>query len=186
VERSFRTTQDRLVKGLRVARVKTLAAANRFLDEEFLPWWNQHLTVAPANATDAHRALGPEHSLPGILSRVETRQVQNDYTLSIESRRYAIARESIGAGLRGATVRIEFRLDGQLAARFGERYLTLSACAERPEPAVAPAPPKLRTQKKPQPSANSRASLDRLFRQPGPSVLATARIDRTRTVQRLG
>src|SRR5438309_2401918 len=43
VERSFQTAQDRLVKGLRVAGINTLEGANRYLEEEFLPWWNQHL-----------------------------------------------------------------------------------------------------------------------------------------------
>ena len=51
VERSFSTAQDRLVKGLRVAGAKTMEEANRYLEQEFLPWWNQHLTVAPANPT---------------------------------------------------------------------------------------------------------------------------------------
>ncbi len=37
IERSFGTAQDRLVKGLRVAGVRTLAEANRYLEEEFLP-----------------------------------------------------------------------------------------------------------------------------------------------------
>jgi transposase len=80
VERSFGTAQDRLVKGLRVAGAKTLQQANRYLEEEFLPWWNQHLRVEPAHAADAHRPLGPGHNLAAALSRVETRQVGNDYT----------------------------------------------------------------------------------------------------------
>jgi DNA-binding Lrp family transcriptional regulator len=63
VERSFQTAQDRLVKGLRVAQVKTLEQANRYLETEFLPWWNQHLKVVAKNSTDAHRPLGAEHDL---------------------------------------------------------------------------------------------------------------------------
>ena len=43
VERQFKTTQDRLVKSLRVAGVNTMEAANAYLDAEFLPWWNQTL-----------------------------------------------------------------------------------------------------------------------------------------------
>ncbi|SPE39408.1 hypothetical protein SBA3_320026 [Candidatus Sulfopaludibacter sp. SbA3] len=51
-----------MVKGPRVAGARTLEEANHYLEdleEEFLPWWNQHLVTAPANATDAHRPLGP-------------------------------------------------------------------------------------------------------------------------------
>jgi hypothetical protein len=53
VERSFGTAQDRLVKGLRVAGARTLEEANGYLENEYLPWWNQHLGVAPANPADA-------------------------------------------------------------------------------------------------------------------------------------
>src|SRR6202035_522069 len=104
--------QDRLVKGLRVAGARTLEEANGYLAEDFLPWWNQHLVIAPANATDAHRALSPEHNLAASLSEVETRQIDNDYTLQVDGEFRRIERSSICAGLRGATVRIERRLDG--------------------------------------------------------------------------
>jgi biotin operon repressor len=68
IERSFNTAQDRLVKGLRVAKAKTIEQANAYLDNEFLPWWNQTLTVVPAVADNAHRPLGKEHSLAASLS----------------------------------------------------------------------------------------------------------------------
>lgn len=140
VERSFQTAQDRLVKGLRVAGVKTLVDANRYLEQEFLPWWNQHLVVAPANATNAHRPLDGEHNLAAILSSVETRQVGNDYTLRIHGNKHQIARASIRPGLRGATVRVEKRLDGSLAVAYQGRYLELQECS--PAKPVAATPPR--------------------------------------------
>src|SRR6185312_10604093 len=63
VERSFDTAQDRLVKEMRVAGVKTLAEANQYLHDEFLPWWNSTLTVEAASADDAHRKLDKQHDL---------------------------------------------------------------------------------------------------------------------------
>jgi hypothetical protein len=135
VERGFGTAQDRLVKGLRVARAKTLEEANGYLDNEFLPWWNQTLTVRPTVADDAHRPLGKAYSLAATLSHVETRQVANDYTIRFEKKLYQIARASVYAGLRGGTVRVEKRLDGTLAVRFRNRYLSVSECAARPKTA---------------------------------------------------
>ena len=41
VERNFGTAQDRLVKGMRVAGVKTIEQANRYLDEDYLAWWER-------------------------------------------------------------------------------------------------------------------------------------------------
>jgi biotin operon repressor len=141
VERGFGTAQDRLVKGLRVAHAKTLAEANAYLENEFLPWWNQTLTVRPVVADNAHRHLGNEHSLAATLSHVETRQVANDYTLRFENKLYQMARASVCAGLRGGTVWMEKRLDGTLAVRFRDRYLTVNECLARPKAAaVQPVP----------------------------------------------
>ncbi len=137
IERSFGTAQDRLVKGLRVAGAKTIEQANLYLEREFLPWWNQHLTVRPVNPTDAHRPLAAEHDLAASLSHVETRQVANDYTVRYAGQRYQIERHSIRAGLRGANVRLEARLDGSVAVRFQGQYLKVSLCP----PGSSPAPP---------------------------------------------
>jgi len=180
VERSFGTAQDRLVKGLRVAGARTLEDANRYLETEFLPWWNQHLVTAPANPADAHRPLGPEQDLASALSRVETRQVNNDYTIQLDGQFYQIQRDSICAGLRGALVRVERRLDGTLAVRFRDRYLAVTACVVRPKPVPVPQP--VRKAAKPsQPSAVMRASMQALLQRSGPPVWVAAGIDRTRT-----
>ena len=184
VERSFGTAQDRLVKGLRVAGARTLEEANRYLEREFLPWWNQHLVVAPANPTDAHRPLGPEHDLATALSHVEHRQVNNDYTVQWEGKFYQIQREAICPGLRGSVVRLERRLDGSLALRFRDRYLAIKACGRtRPPGPVAKAAAKAPA--KPQPSAAMRASMDDLLRSPGLPVWIAGKIDKTLTTDTL-
>jgi transposase len=141
VERSFETAQDRLVKGLRVAGANTLEQANAYLEAEFLPWWNQTLTVAPASADDAHRPLDKTHSLAASLSYVELRQVRNDYTIRYDNKTYQIARSDIGTGLRKAKVRVEMRLDDSIAVRFRDRYLTVTECAERPKATPVPKKP---------------------------------------------
>jgi hypothetical protein len=130
IERSFDTAQDRLVKEMRVAGVKTLEQANRYLREEFLPWWNQTLTVKAASADDAHRKLEKEHDLTAILSQVEDRRVKGNYTVAFDGRHYGIKKASICTGLRGGTVQVERRLDGTLAIRFRDRYLGFELCTE--------------------------------------------------------
>jgi len=128
VERCFGTLQDRLVKGLRVAGACSLEQANEYLQGEFLPDWEKRFTVKARQATDAHRRLGREHNLEAILSHVESRVVANDYTLRFQGQSYQVARSSIRAGLRGARVRVEQRLDGTLAVRFRDRYVTIARC----------------------------------------------------------
>jgi transposase len=184
VERSFRTAQDRLVKGMRVAGVETLAQANQYLEKEFLPWWNQHLKVLPGNSTDAHRPLGPEHDLSAILSIVETRLVANDYTIQFQAKTYQIAREDVRAGLRGATVRIETRLNGTMAVRSGQRYLTVSEChrAEKVSKPKLAAP--RRAGRAVKPTAYARRTNDALFHGQPIRTWQAAQIDRTRTSDR--
>lgn len=131
VERGFLTAQDRLVKGLRVAGVTTLEGANHYLETEFLPWVNATLAVVPAHPDDAHRPLEKQHDLAAILSHVEQRKVNSDYTFPLESKIYQILRQDICAGLRGAFIRVEQRRDGSVAACFRGRYLRVERCEQR-------------------------------------------------------
>jgi transposase len=159
VERSFGTAQDRLVKELRVAGANTLEQANEYLQQEFIPWWNETLTVTPASADDAHRPLGQQHDLGAILSHVENRRVHNDYTIHFASKVYQIDRKEICAGLRGAQVRVEQRRDGSLALRFRERYLPVSLCEPRPKVAQ-PKPRKERLVARPRKASNWNKNFD--------------------------
>jgi transposase len=128
VERNFGTAQDRLVKGMRVAGVKTLEQANQYLKETYLVWWEREMTVEPAHPDNAHRPLDKSHNLDASLSHVETRQVRNDYTIPVDGELYQIETKAVVSGLRKASVRVEKRMDGSLAVRFGERYLPVSQC----------------------------------------------------------
>lgn len=139
VERCFGTLQDRLVKGLRRARVASLEEANRYLEEQFLPEWNRRFTVEAASEVDAHRLVG-DLALASVLSHAETRRVMNDYTISWHTQRWQIPAAAVRPGLRGSSVRIEQRLDGTLQARIGKDFAELKTCHE-PRPAN-PTPPK--------------------------------------------
>jgi transposase len=147
IERQFLTAQDRLVKGMRVAGVGSLEAANAYLENEYLPWWNQTLIVEPACAEDAHRPLGQEHNLAAALSHVEKRQVTNDYTIRWDGKSYQIDRRDIRPGMRKAWVRVEQRLEGSIAVRFQSDYVRVRRCPQpireqQPHPAVEMKPPK--------------------------------------------
>jgi hypothetical protein len=73
------------------------------------------------------------------LSHVETRQVRNDYTIPLDAELYQIERQAVVSGLRKANVRVEKRLDGSLAVRFGERYLPVRRCAAAAKTEAPPA-----------------------------------------------
>lgn len=128
IERCFGTLQDRLVKGLRKAGAETEAAANEYLEREFLKEWNERFTVPPANAVNAHRPLTETLCLESILSHVEQRQVTNDYTVAWNGRKWQIPKATVRPGLRRSTIRIEARLDGTLQTRIGEHFVMLTVC----------------------------------------------------------
>ena len=69
VERTFGTAQDRLIKEMRVAGISTLDAANRFLAEYWVPFWNERFAVEPQDTLDAHRPLPPGIDLEAPLRR---------------------------------------------------------------------------------------------------------------------
>jgi len=146
VERNFGKAQDRLVKGMRVAGVKTLQQANQYLEETYLVWWERELTVEAAHSDDAHRPLEKSHNLAASLSHVEMRQVRNDYTVPLDAELYQIERQAVVSGLRKASVRVEKRLDGSIAVRFRERYLPVGRCTAA---AQTKAPAKSATPRRP-------------------------------------
>lgn len=138
IERLFGTLQDRLVKEMRLAGVSTVEEANGFLQQVFVPFWEERFTVRPRQSLDTHRPLGPEHRLEEILSVRQARSIANDYTVRWQGKLWAIGREEIRAGWRGARIEVEQRLDGSLWARFRGSYLALRPCAQPVRAAVSP------------------------------------------------
>jgi hypothetical protein len=140
IERSFGTAQDRWVKELRLAGVRTGGAANAVLGR-LLPGHNRRFGRAAREATDAHRPLGPGHDLAAILSIQEERVVSNDYTVRWHNRFYQLLPPAY-PGQRGGRVVIEQRLDGSLAIRFRDRYLSYREVPAGGRPGgSAPRPP---------------------------------------------
>lgn len=152
-ERFFGTAQDRLVKGMRKAGVNTLAAANHYLQQVYLPLWQRRFTCAPASPHDAHRPLLASHNLEAILSRQDPRCVSNDYTLRFAGKLWQIQRDQIRPGLRNAQVLVESRLDGTVLVRFREHYLRVHECPQPIKP-----PPKAPRRRGPLAPHRSRGS----------------------------
>jgi transposase len=166
VERSFGTDQDRLVKHLRLAKVKTLPDANKFLEKEYWPEWNERFARPLEGVVDMHRPLTPQTDLASALSHVEQRQVSNDYTFSFAGRRYQIARTDVKAGMRGKSLRIELHLSGALRARFEGVYAEVSECGAK-APAAKPAGKSVR---KDHNRGGKSDWMDGFFERPGPAL----------------
>ena len=164
VERSFDTAQDRLVKGMRVAGVSTAEGANQYLEDEYLPWWQENLTVQPADPDNVHRPLEKQHDLAAILSRVELHSVDSGYSFRFDSKRYRILPTDVRTGLRGSQVRVERRRDGSVAVRFQDAYLRFEECiVAHPNRSQAKAEPTKQRQTRQAPNAGGRSKWMRNF-----------------------
>ena len=132
IERSFQTAQDRLVKGLRRVGAKDIESANAYVEQVFLPLWNQRFIYQPQMVGDAHRAVRPGTNLDSVLSIRVSRTVTADYTVRWEGAIYGVPREYIARGMRGARVQLERWLDGSRWMQWRNRILPLQRCATRP------------------------------------------------------
>lgn len=129
VERSHGTDQDRLIKMLRLEGIGTIAAANAYLEKEYLRRSNERFAVEAAKPTDVHgEPSGLD--LEAILSVHEKRTVARDYTVALDGTAWQIERQENLGGLVGARVTMEKRLDGSLSIRWGERYLSFRRAAQ--------------------------------------------------------
>jgi hypothetical protein len=146
IERDFRTDQDRLVKEMRLRGISTLDAANRYLEDVYIEYWNQRFAVAPAVAKDMHRTLPKKAELDALFSETLTRTVYNDFTIRYKKRRWQIPK-SQARGIRpGHKVTVEIRLDGSVHFRFHTRYLEMEVVEVlRPSGPRNTASPKTRT-----------------------------------------
>lgn len=134
VERLFKTLQDRLVKELRLAGITTVEAANEFLQNVFLPKFNEQFSVTPQDGNDLHRTLSKKEqlSLEAVFSIQHTRVIRNDFTLSYENDWYQI-RETKGLNPRPKeVVTAEARLDGTMMFRLRGKYLNTEKLPMRP------------------------------------------------------
>jgi hypothetical protein len=122
-ERAFRTLQDRLPKELAVAGIATVAAADRYLREVFVPAYNARFAVAAEQPGSAFVAIG-ELDLDQILCVEEPRQVGNDNTVLWRRRRLQIPASPLRPHFVRARVKVRQHLDGTLSIFHGPRCIT--------------------------------------------------------------
>lgn len=119
VENMFKTFQDRLIKEMRLADIKTLEDANKFL-EGFLAKYNKRFRVLAKNPANLHRKKPAEHVLESILCTKEERSLRKDSTIRHKNKVYLIT-EPINN--RVNCVNIEERLDCSIYIKHKDRCL---------------------------------------------------------------
>jgi transposase len=156
-ERLNRTFQDRLVNELRVAGIRTIEAANRYLDDVFVPRHNATFSRPARDAATAFVPLG-DTDLDSILCQEEERVVALDNTVSLGRQILQLARQPGRRTCAGLRVVVRRHLDGGYSVSRGPTCLARFDVHGRPMDAAAPVA--ARTER--------RAPTSRLDRRPKP------------------
>ena len=135
-ERLNRTFQDRLVNELRVAEITTLAAANRYLTDQFVPQHNATFARAPRDPASAFVPLGAA-DLDGMLCHEEERVVARDNTVTIAGQVLQIAPQPGRRSCVGLSVTVRQHLDGRYTITRGTQRLGTFRDDGRPLDAAA-------------------------------------------------
>ena len=121
-ERTFSTWQGRLPQELRLQRIGTLEAANRFLRERYVAEFNQRFQVAPAHRGSAFVPCR-SRDLERIFSLQSERTVNRDNTVSFQNLSLQIERVNWRASLAGCQVMVHQHLDGTVSITHGPHCL---------------------------------------------------------------
>ncbi len=114
--------QDRLVKALKLAGITTMAAANRFIKEAYLPDHNARFAQAPEPPDSAFVPAGRDR-VADILCRQEEGVVGNDNCVRHGGLFLQLPKSPARAHYVKARVRVHEYPDGALAVFHGPRRL---------------------------------------------------------------
>jgi len=126
IERLFETFQDRVIKEMRLRKIGSIEAANKFL-EYYLPVFAKRFGIPPAKEGDLHRPLPKGVDLNRILCVKTERALNNDFTVVHEKKLYQIL-----DNVRAKKVMVEERIDGSMIMRYKETALRFKEITNRP------------------------------------------------------
>lgn len=122
IERVFGTLQQRLPQELRVAGITTVAAADVYLRDRFLPAFNRQFAVHPLDPTPAFLPY-VGRPIEDVLCIQEDRVVGNDNTVRYGRRVLQIPPSPQRHHYVKVTVRVHEHADGSLALFHGPRCI---------------------------------------------------------------
>ena len=132
IERSFKTDQDRLVKEMRLAGIKNIEEANKFL-KSYWPKHNKRFAVKPAKDVDMHRSLPAGMNLDVKLCIKTMRTVRNDFTIVHHKKLYQIMNRTCPR-----KVLVEERINGKMLIFGNGCYLNYKPITLKPVIEIKP------------------------------------------------
>ena len=136
VERNHGTHQDRLVKKLRRKKIHTHAAANAYLEAEYLAEHNRRFSHAAASEADYHRKTPSQIELRETFRLETERAVGNDWVVRYQGRFLQLHPSRRLRGPAGVKVTVCEWEDGALEVLYQGERIEFEFLSARPARAV--------------------------------------------------
>ena len=130
-ERNFGTWQGRLPQELRVAGIRTVGEANRFLREQYIAEFNRRFAL-PAQERGTAFLPARSRDLDRIFSIQHERVVNRDNTVQLDQQVLQIEKVRWRGTLAGCRVILCEHLDGRLTIHYGPHRVATFSASQRP------------------------------------------------------
>ena len=130
-ERNFGTWQGRLPQELRVAGIRTVGEANRFLREQYIAEFNRRFAL-PAQERGTAFLPARSRDLDRIFSLQHERVVNRDNTVQLDQQVLQIEKVRWRGTLAGCRVILCEHLDGRLTIHYGPHRVATFSASQRP------------------------------------------------------
>jgi hypothetical protein len=97
IERFFRTAQDRLIPELRIKGIKNRIDSNRYIQQVFIPSWNEQFAVQPMSDVSRYKSFPAHLKLDELFCMKHFRKAARDQSINFEGKVYKILNREWGS-----------------------------------------------------------------------------------------
>ena len=133
IERGNKTLQDRLVKALKFHGITNMEEANKYLEEQFIPEFNEKFAVVPKNKENVHRAIDDGVDIEDVFSIKKQRVVCNDYTVRFENNYFQLEQTQPTTVYKRDKVIVQTNIDGKISIKKKDILLNSFPLPSRPQ-----------------------------------------------------
>ena len=143
VERNHGTHQDRWVKKMRLKNIQSHAAANEYLEADYLPDHNRRFAREAASPENYHRSSPKKKELDEVFHLEASRVIDNHWVVRYDNRFLQVKRQARNyAPAKGKVVVCEWE-DGRLEIRYRGQKVKWKEISGPPVTAAAKAKPRV-------------------------------------------
>lgn len=135
VERKHQVFQDRFLKDLKLYDIKTIDAANHYLEDKFLNRINEKFTIKAVDLDDGHRDAKAYGDLEETICWNYQRQIRNDWSIRFKNEYFQLKKPEEKDFIQpGQFVTLKKYLSGEIRFWYGDMPLKHGTLHRKPEP----------------------------------------------------